>query len=484
MSDTDPQVEPTTMLRLVDQLHELGPVIDESLKRTDNTPEHVDGLERLSAVLTFIGKRLDGADNRLLVEDVLTELSGHVASAITHVKHFAELGKDDQLAAAGRAMDASLRSFASLVLPTNVEDLQGLRAAAKGYRLSLLQQARGYEKQVGVVQQNVQSVAAEAKNVASSISTEKARLTEAIAEIERTLSASHNSLLEKFSTAEETLDSAAKEAIATFKSDLGAFLTEERTAHKSAITEHTQEREDLQERSEAQFLEKTKEWHEAVSTTAEESAAKIAKLESEFEERAKRMVVDIQTNLDRANKLLKLIGERGVTAGHKLAADEARWRVLFWQTVAVVSMITFVAFAAASALGLLPRIAEHFQPPETTTPSPWLLFANRLYFSLAIAILAGYAANQASRYQHIERRNRKLELEVNSLGPFLQDVSPEERERFQLKMAEAFFGRNDDDPAKPGPTNALQIFEQVTKSKEAPEVLGDFLKAVIQRLKL
>lgn len=89
---------------------------------------------------------------------------------------------------------------------------------------------------------------------------------------------------------------------------------------------------------------------------------------------------------------------------------------------------------------------------------------------LFVRVLAAYAANHANRYQHRERGNRKLELELRALGPFLEPVDKAERERFRLRIAEVFFAQDDRLNEKPGPTTPLAF------SRESLDKILDIAK--------
>jgi hypothetical protein len=106
--------------------------------------------------------------------------------------------------------------------------------------------------------------------------------------------------------------------------------------------------------------------------------------------------------------------------------------------------------------------------------------------------IANPAINRARPSSHTTKRfsdannwaietmqNSKYPLALNALEPFLAPVSPEQREQFRLKMAEAFFGRDEGGKEVAGPTNAVQLL----RSKETVEAVGDALKIIIGRIK-
>lgn len=447
--------EATPAESLVKALLELGPAIDDALGRDDNEPGDIASLERLRAVLTFLGKRFDGADEQLLVDTFLESGLREVTAATTSVREYATTGDVAHLTAADQAMSRSLTEIARLVFPAASSELEGLRSAAKTYRSSLLRQAKGYTQQLGLIDQQAKSLGQQLKKLGVELRADASQLKEDLGGIRAELDS------EKAAREES-----AEEELQALRVKLEAFEAEQTKAHAEAIEALGQERDTLVEKTSAAVDAQVKAWGDTIQATEANSQESIEKLVADFEERGRTMLTELESQLQKASELVGVIGDRAVTSGHKKAADEARGEVVFWHRVTFWSMVILILFAGSSAFGWLGKF-------------DWPMFAGRVYFSVAVGVLAGYAASQASRYQQIERRNRKLELELKALEPFLQPVSPEQREQFRLKIAETFFGREEGGRESPGPTNAVQLL----RSKEAMEALGEAIKTVVEKVK-
>jgi hypothetical protein len=137
-----------------------------------------------------------------------------------------------------------------------------------------------------------------------------------------------------------------------------------------------------------------------------------------YEATAKTVLDTIVGNLKRAQELVGVIGDHGVTSGFKKAADDALLEVVYWQRVTFWSMILLILFTGTTAVTL------------HGTDLNWVDVARRVIFTVTVGALATYAASQTSRYQAAERKNRKLELELRALGPFLEPVAPRSARNF------------------------------------------------------
>lgn len=69
-------------------LQNLGPAIDDALKREGIESQLIEGLARLKAVLAFTGRRLAGADPFILNFGILDNLGNQFQSIVLEVQNF------------------------------------------------------------------------------------------------------------------------------------------------------------------------------------------------------------------------------------------------------------------------------------------------------------------------------------------------------------------------------------------------------------
>lgn len=447
---------------LLEQLNALGPAIDAALQRDDNDQEFIDSLERIRTVLTFIGKRIDGADSSLLTTAGLKQLVDTLAATTGKVSAFAEGGDPDQLTEANTELDSALAVFASIVFPTKTNDLRGLREAADGYRDAMSSELAKFVAQLHARESSVRTLQAGVKELAERIDAEKDRLEGELTEFREKTEATQTELTRAYAQAEEHLKESGESAVAAMNQRFEDERETREAAHNASMEAQAAASEALLSKYDEKLNKTATSAKDQLDAQTTVHQVAYEALRSGYEEKAQATLETMAASLSRAQELVGLIGDVGVTSGHKTAADEAAKQVVFWHRVTLWSMLALIVFAGATALELF---ESNFS---------WLGFARRIYFSLAVGALATYGASQANRYQLVERRNRKLELELKALGPFLEPVAPAEREKFRLKIAEVFFGTQDGHTGEPGPATALHALA----SKENLEVLGNLVAAV------
>lgn len=68
-------------------------------------------------------------------------------------------------------------------------------------------------------------------------------------------------------------------------------------------------------------------------------------------------------------------------------------------------------------------------------------FLARFGVVLTFGALAGYGARQADKHHKVERRNRRVELELASIDPFLAELPEAERNQVKAAVADRLFAR-------------------------------------------
>jgi len=79
----------------------------------------------------------------------------------------------------------------------------------------------------------------------------------------------------------------------------------------------------------------------------------------------------------------------------------------------------------------------------THTQFNWGLFSSRIFVALPFGIIAAYAARQADKHHDLERRNRRVELELASIDPYILPLPEEVRHEVKRQLAERLFGQSE-----------------------------------------
>jgi hypothetical protein len=149
---------------------------------------------------------------------------------------------------------------------------------------------------------------------------------------------------------------------------------------------------------------------------------------SQTEKRAKQFVEELELKRDEAAKIVQIVGNIGVTGNYqRVAAQESdaadTWRKITLALFAV--SIGVVIWALYSYSG----------------PADWHTALVRVASAIALAAPALYTSKESARHRTNADTARRAELELASLGPFLETLPPEMRSQIREKLADKYFGQ-------------------------------------------
>jgi len=378
-------------------LQSLGPAIDRAVARDGVDADMVDGLERLRAVLAFVGKRLAAAEPATTYPGPLDGIAGALQNATNEVQAFVGNGGIGHIVNANAQGDTALAHLAQVPIPTTPKELAGLKDAVVTYRSTLEEQLRKAVATTTGTSGELEAVRAKVAELGTEITSERQRLSEL-----------GSGFQAQFSTAQETRNKEYTEAQGTRQEKFGTLMA------------------DGAERLTQQNAEFTQQKDTAVKQYVEDTAA----LKKEYSEAAKAVLDEIEGDRAEVAKLLGVIGDLGVTSGYVKTANYARRALWLWQGIAVAAMVGVIV--AAYKL-FIPQVLGQFS---------WEAFAGRVILTLTVGVLAAYAAHQADKYHEMERQNRQRALDLAAIGPFLAPLPQDKQNDFRLDIGGKTFGRN------------------------------------------
>lgn len=401
-----------------------GPSIDQAFAREGVDATTLDGLHRLKTILTFIGRRLEGADTNLLTPGPMDNISSVIQSATSEVQSFISNGSAGHITNANSHADNALTYLASLNVPVVTTELAALREAADMYRASIEQNMRSLQTAFSNERNELESLKAKILEFSAEVAAEKQRLS--------SLTSEHQS---QFSSAQESRNREYAEAQATRQDKFSSMLLEYNKTLTEQNTDFTKQRESLLKQHEAD----------------------LGNLSQTYSSQASTLLKEIEGHKSQVEKLVGVIGNLGVTSGYQKAANQAKWSGWFWQGMTLTSLFGMghIAF-----FEVLPILKGTFS---------WEGLATRFVLFLPLVLLVGYGVSQADKYQTIERRTKKLALELEAIGPYLASLPQEKQDEFRIKIGERSFGASDDlidKRAIRSPSSALDLVLQDKKLRD------------------
>lgn len=498
-----------------DLLASVGLSISTAVDREENSPEATDSLERLRTVCDFCGRRIATCDPAIVMPAVLDSMIGPLTQLKVSIEAYSNSGEIAHLHAASAQADATLNVMPGILGTLIPDELTTIGAAASSYRATLerhLATALAVQKEI------------KEKNAANE---------EKIAALQDTLNVEYGRATSLYTDQQSQFSAAQDKRATDFAASQAEFLAKYTTA---ATDQQTQFSSD-QDARKTSFSEFQREGQQKVADllvdydqklkdhntdfSQKEKDASIAHQESlkilhiDYKNNADAILGEMQQHKTAIESLVGVIGNLGVTSGYKKIADRARHMLLVWQLLTVLALggLIFIAYliafpngkASASSGVTATQLSQDI--PNSPVQNESKITANkipeaskltsqsnsalavgsgedkefyhglitRIFLSVACGIFAAYAARQASNFLTIEQKNRKMALELEALGPFIEPLNKEERDKFRILIGDRSFGVPDYDALKPkddDPVNLLALL----KSKDFKELLMTVVK--------
>lgn len=392
-----------------------------------HAPEADEQLARIEVASRFLKGLLASTDPYLIPHNKLNEMLPAAESTYSQLQVYLETQDIGELGSASSNASSLLLLCPFLIRPSSQEDVQQLGIAAVNLR-------KAYET---AQRRAIEDVARHAKGI-TQVEAELTRLQDTLT----TLQTQTSSLVSDFQ---------------------GQFSKAQDARTQSFNETHT-----IQQKSQAELIEKyrtelfnqSREADRQFKEAQEANNQRVEDLNAEFSATAKQIVEDIESKQRKVEQMLGVIGTLGISAGYKKAADDSRSVAIKWQIATVVAILLLIIFASFA-----------FWPSKDTNIT-WEGLAARIFLTFSFGVLAAYCGFQGDRSQHAERRNRKIALEFEALGAYLDPLPEDKQHEFRLKLADLSFGKDDPKFTKEDRSPA-SLWDLIAKNPELAKMILD-----------
>ncbi len=142
---------------------------------------------------------------------------------------------------------------------------------------------------------------------------------------------------------------------------------------------------------------------------------------------ANQLVQDLESEKAKAKKIVGIIGNIGITGNYqevaRLEAKQAdTWR---WATV--------VAFVFSAVMGAIALILANDVDLRLTVA--------RMLFALLVMGITVYTGRESARHRTNADAAKRVELELASLGPFIESLPVERQSELRARLTDQYFGK-------------------------------------------
>jgi hypothetical protein len=485
-----------------DTQRNFGKLIDQALGREVTDIEITAGIERMRAVLALLGKRLAATDPVLVDSNTLDAVNNILVAASGMLESYSSDGNPTHISNANAKADGVLPYLSSFLAPESTDDLTVISEAAAHYRQSI-------EAHIASAQEKQNALTNSITDCQSKLATFEAKIT---SEVQR---------LATVASDQQTLFSTAQDKRNT---DFSTALTDQQTkfsadqdARKTAFSDTSRTNQDkintLISDFDQQVKDNVKAFNDQLAAEALSHREAMSELKSSYEQTAGTILLQVQKHKTDVEKLVGVIGNLGVTSGYVRVANNARTMQFVWQIFTLLAMSGLIYVATLVAFPRLvdklfdaPALASHqnLSTDKTDADKPVKVEATdvakspivgasiaaapssdsafyqgiltRLFLSLTFGVFAAYAARQASLYRESEQRNRRRALELESLGPFIEPLDKEMKDKFRIQIGERSFAVSESEPQSTKGDDAATMLS-LLKNKDFVEAITNIFKA-------
>lgn len=149
-----------------------------------------------------------------------------------------------------------------------------------------------------------------------------------------------------------------------------------------------------------------------------------------------------------AARIVQVVGNIGVTGNYQQIANKEASQANFWRWVTIVVFVGGITVAAATFVKFW---SQPFSP-ETA-----LSVVIRLLYAIAITAPAWYTARESARHRTNSDRARQTELELASIGPFIELLPEEKKVQIREQLTPLYFGRAVEAHTANNPLDAVAV---------------------------
>jgi K+/H+ antiporter YhaU regulatory subunit KhtT len=196
------------------------------------------------------------------------------------------------------------------------------------------------------------------------------------------------------------------------------------------------------------YAEKEAERITAFSTLLQELRADFAKLQIESEKTQSERLESLKTSQDQAAQIVQVVGNTGITGNYQKIANVEGTQADVWRWITIAFFASGIALAGATFWKFW---HEPFSP-ETA----WSVLI-RLMYAVAITSPAWYTAKESARHRSNADRARQTELELASLGPFIELMPEEKKHQIREELTKHYFGNQTSEHTSESPISFQKL---------------------------
>jgi hypothetical protein len=175
-----------------------------------------------------------------------------------------------------------------------------------------------------------------------------------------------------------------------------------------------------------------------------------SKLQADSEKTQIERLDSLRMSQEQAAQIVQVVGNTGITGNYQKIANAEGLQANAWRFVTIAFFGAGIVIAAATFWKFW---HEPFSPENA-----WSVLI-RLMYAIAITAPAWYTAKESARHRSNADRARQTELELASLGPFIELMPEEKKHQIREELTKRYFGNQVSEHTAEPPINFKEVRE-------------------------
>lgn len=375
-------------------------VLDQ-IDTTSIDTKHQQMIGRIYETFVVLKEALDRIDPWLISIQIMNNINAQVAEILNNVNNYLSNPIEQYLSNAIAHIEALLTYFPHITVTKTPEDIEGVKASVVSFRRSVGTHLSNVEREATDAAETLRRNTAKLTELTTDIENQRARVDSVVTDIQ-------GQFLQAQTQRSEEFTNLIRESEKEFKSNLTSY---NKTVEKVVLS-HEETFKDITE----QFNQLTEGKRVNIDATIRQFSVAFETEKQKLEEMNKE-----------AETILGHMSMKGLAQGYKKIANSEAWQALAWNVISILSLLGILWFGYEF-------IIKH------DGEMSWTTLVSRMILTGVGITLFTYCARQAGNHKNEERRNRKIELELASLDPYLKDLDEPEQKKVKQDLVNKYFG--------------------------------------------
>lgn len=165
-------------------------------------------------------------------------------------------------------------------------------------------------------------------------------------------------------------------------------------------------------------------------TSKKALSEEIDKLKTEINTGTDQIIKDLKTKLEEAKKIVGVVSDKAVTGNYQNVANSHKKTADVFRIIAILLMIGLSSILIYTIWDIS---GDNYD---------WTKSLIRILAAAALSYPATYAARESTKHRKLEILNRKSELELTAINPFIELLPEPKKQAIKEKLVEKYFGNS------------------------------------------